>query len=227
MKKVLVISNEFSFCKEINNNMVEGCRLTNISDSFEEGVTNIINLQPDIIVLELEVQYYKILFMMSQIEKLKLYNPTVIIISDLDLCYITEKYSNCVVVTRMKKLHLLLFRIFKCIEENVPDNVIENRILEEMHKLGFEMKNKGDYLILKTLKYIKTHNNIGTNLEKDVYPNISKVLNTEERKIKWNINYSINSLYEAKPYQVCNYLHIDVNEKPTTKYVILSIVNNI
>lgn len=227
MKSVLIISNNFDFCKEMNNNMLEEAKIVNISTSYEEGVVNTIRTKPDIVILETEVQYYKVVYLMKEIENLRLYNPTVIIITSSNLYDIMDKHPNCSVIKRKSKNYLMLYKIFKCIEEDVPDDILENKIRAEMFKVGFEMKNKGDFFILYVLKYIKTHESVGTKLEKEIYPNISQTINIPERQIKWNINYSIQSVYETKAHQLCKYLNIDVIQKPTTKYVIFTIVNNI
>ena len=227
MKSILIVSNNFDFCKEINNNMLEEAKIVNISTSYEEGVVNTLKIRPDIVIIETEIQYYKIVYLMKEIENLRLYNPTVIIITSSNLYDIMDKHPNCSVIKRKSKNYLMLYKIFKCIEEDVPDDILENKIRAEMFKVGFEMKNKGDFFILYVLKYIKTHDSVGTKLEKEIYPNISKAIGIPETQIKWNINYSIASVYETKTNKLCRYLNIETIQKPTTKYVLFTLVNNI
>ena len=65
MKSILIVSNNFDFCKEINNNMIEEAKIVNISTSYEEGVVNTLKVRPDIVIIETEIQYYKIVYLIS------------------------------------------------------------------------------------------------------------------------------------------------------------------
>ena len=58
MKNILILSNNFEFCKDINNNMPDDTRILNISSKYEEGIQNCLSIKPDIIILEMELQYY-------------------------------------------------------------------------------------------------------------------------------------------------------------------------
>lgn len=228
MKNILILSNNFEFCKDINNNMPDDTRILNISSKYEEGIQNCLSIKPDIIILEMELQYYKIVFLLNEIEKLKLYNPIVIIITSNNMYDVVNKYPYCSIIKRKTKNYLMLYRLFRIIEEEAPDDdALENKIKAEMFKSGFEMKNKGDYFILYVLKYIKTHESIGTKLEKEIYPIVSKAIGVSEKQVKWNINYSVSSVYETKTHQLCRYLNISDSQKPTTKYILFTLVNNI
>lgn len=227
MKSVLIISNNFDFCREMSNNMLEDAKIVNISTNYEEGLINIVNIKPDVVILECEVQYYKIIYFLKEIATINLYSPTVIIITSVNLYDIAEKHPNCFVIKRKSKNYLMLYKIFKYIEEDVPEDILDIKIRTEMIKAGFEMKNKGDFLIIYVLKYIKMNEILGTKLEKEIYSSVAKAIGIPERQIKWNINYSIQSVYDSRPHKLCKYLNIDLLQKPTTKYVIFTIVNNI
>ena len=112
MKSVLIVSNSFEFCKEMNNNMLEEAKIVNISTSYEEGVVNTLNIKPDIVILEIEIQYYKIVYLMQEIEKLRLYSPTVIIVSSGNLYDIMDKHSNCIVIKKTSTTHRVYLSFF-------------------------------------------------------------------------------------------------------------------
>lgn len=227
MKNVLIVSCNFDFCKEINNNINDNAKIINISENIEEGLDNIIKLKPNVVILEKDVQYYKVVYLMQQLDNVNNYKPIIIAINAVDYPSISMKYQNIVFVKRKSKYYLMLYKIFKYIDDDLTEDSIDSRILTEMKKMGFEMKNKGDYLILNVVKYIKNNGSLDTNLEKDIYPKISALKGIPEKQVKWNINYSINSLYDTKQNQLCKYLQINDMIKPTSKYLIFTLLNNI
>jgi hypothetical protein len=92
---------------------------------------------------------------------------------------------------------------------------------------GFEMKNKGDFMLVSVIKYIKNNNYLYNNLERDVYPNIAVQYNTTVKNIKVNIVYSIDKVYNDSAEIIQKYLMNGRKDKPTPKYIINCIVNRI
>lgn len=226
MKNVLVISNDFEFYKVLNNDYYDRVRIINISSSYEEGIENLVLKKPDIIILKTRIQYYKMINLTNIINELYDYQPLIILVSSTNMYDIQSKYKKCVIIREYDKKNVFnnIFQYINCFKN---DDSIEEKIKKEMLKMGFEMKNKGDYLILSVAKYIKQNKIIGTNLEREIYPKIAIITNTTEKQIKWNINYSINSVYDSKHDVMCKYFNINSYEKPTSKFIITTLLNKL
>lgn len=118
----------------------------------------------------------------------------------------------------------------KLIESNYieeKEEIIEKKIYNKMTNIGFEMKNKGDILLLEAIKYIKINGKIKSNLNNEVYPYISNKTNIPVNQIKWNIIYSLNKIYKYNLKDMENYFNIKITNKPTVKYVIYKILEGI
>lgn len=226
MKNVLVISNDFEFYKTLNNEYYDKIRIINISSSYEEGIKNMGLKRPDIIILKIRIQYYKMINLINKIKELIDYHPLIILVSNTNMYDIQLKYKKCFIIREDEKIIVFnnIFQYISCFKE---DDNIDEKIKKEMLKMGFEMKNKGDNLILNVTKYIKQNKIIGTNLERDIYPKIAIITNISEKQIKWNINYSINSVYDSKHDVMCRYFNINTYEKPTSKFIISTLLNKL
>ncbi len=228
MNKIQIVTKNMKFCKYMINNICDNAKVDNISTSYQESINNIITNKPDVIIFEEEIQYYKVLNLIKIIREIIKYQPLIILINGSNLCNIAEKYKKCIIIKDKRNSIFRICKILKHInDENFVKESLDDKILSQMYKMGFDMKNKGDHLIVLVVKYIKENKNVGTNLEKDVYKSISKDIGVSENQIKWNINYSINSIYEVKPKIMCNYLNIELHEKPTTKVLIFSLLSNL
>ncbi len=228
MKKVVVVTKSIEFYKLLNNNMCEGARIVDVSTSYTDSIEFILEDKPDIIVYEIELKYYKIINLINKIKSKIDYNPTIILVNNLNLYDIKSKYKNCIVIKENSDSFLVIYKIINHIKNSCSTiGNLDDKILREMHKMGFEMKNKGDQMLFKVIKYIKTHEGVGSNLEKDIYHSIAIKTDIPESQIKWNINYSINSIYQTKTNTICRYLKIENDEKPTSKFVIFALLNNI
>ncbi len=219
MKNVLIISNDSRFYRYLINEYYKIARIVNISYSYEEGIKNIKLKRPDIVIVKSRIQNHKIIDLLNKINILLNYQPLVLIIGNLNINNIQDKYKNCILLKEDISKTNIIFQYLK------DDDNIENRIKEEMQKMGFEMKNKGDYLILNVIKYIKQNENIGNNLERDIYPRIATINNVSKEQIKWNINSSINSAYCSSYKIMCDYFNASNLEKPTSKFIISTLLN--
>lgn len=222
MKNVLIISKDLNFYRELNNNFYNVIKIINISCSYKEGLESIISNTPDIIILKIRMQYDQVLELFEKISKQKKYNPLIILISSKNMLEIQNKHSNCIFIKEDNHMMTAFKTIFHY--SNKMD--IENKIKKELMKMGFEMKNKGDYLIINVIKYIFLNQDVN-NLEREIYPALASSMGISEKQIKWNINYSINSIYNTKSEIMCHYLNIHPNEKPTSKLVIFSLLNKL
>ena len=225
MKSILVVCKNFEFCKELNNEYCDKARIINISSSYEEGIKNILLKKPNVIILKIRIKYYEIIDLISKINKLPEYNPLILLISNANMYDIQKRYKKFVVIKDDNDVSNTFNMISKYVEFKI--DCLEKRITEEMLKTGFEMKNKGDYLILKVIEFMNQNKGIGTNLERDVYPKVASTIKISEKQIKWNINYSIDSVYSSRGNIMCKYLGISNYEKPTSKLVISSLLNRL
>ncbi|MBO5477941.1 MAG: hypothetical protein J6A15_09350 [Clostridia bacterium] len=231
MINIFVISKNFDFCKKINNEINynknnERVNIINISSTYEEAIDNIIYFKPDIIIVDIKIKYSQILNLFEFINKKNFYLPKIILINNLELSSKISNYENILILdceSFLEDFNEILYDVLK----GSNNEQFENKIINEMKKIGFEMKNKGEYYLVETIKYLKINRKYEFNLEREIYPFLAQKCNVDYRKIKWNINYAVDNLYHTKTKQVIKYLDIQLSEKPTSKFIIADILRKI
>lgn len=231
MKKLLIASKNLAFIKKLNNSIdKEKITIIYLCTKYDEIVNSIKIYKPDFIIIELSL-------MTEQIDKIinisHIYeeNKSIVFIKSnsnvqqnllsKNLYFFNNKFDVNYIIDYLRHL-TKNFSVEK--NENYD---IEKRILNEMLKMGFEMKNQGDIFLLEAIKYIKQNKKTKNDLKNDVYPAISRKLNIPISRIKWNIIYSINCTYSYKSDIMEDYWKHDKKSKPTTKFVIFTILKNI
>lgn len=110
-------------------------------------------------------------------------------------------------------------------------NSIRQKTTEILIDLGFSFKHIGTKYIADAICY-STLNNFECsfeNLEKDIYPYLAKVNNTQIDNVKWSIARTINLMYlhhtTKSILKLEKYFCLDHLQKPTPKLVI-SVISN-
>lgn len=215
MIKVLIISKDFTYCKNIINTIL--CRFNNIQikyilENINEAIYIVYKKQIDLLLIDLSIteQYYLKTFI--KLENLcrdrKIILIPIINKSDIEL---ENLYKN-------------IQSIIKKSNENIRNKDISSVFRNELTKLGFNFKYKGTIYMLEALMYIYRNNiDLLDNLEKCVYKSIAFNKHKTEQNIKTNIVKATNLAYLYQDKQVfIDYFSSDL--KPTPKVILSTIL---
>ncbi len=215
MIKVLIISKDFTYCKNIINTIL--CRFNNIQikyilENINEAIYIVYKKQIDLLLIDLSIteQYYLKTF--RKLENLcrdrKIILIPIINKSDIEL---ENLYKN-------------IQLIIKKSNENIRNKDISSVFRNELTKLGFNFKYKGTIYMLEALMYIYRNNiDLLDNLEKCVYKSIAFNKHKTEQNIKTNIVKATNLAYLYQDKQVfIDYFSSDL--KPTPKVILSTIL---
>ncbi len=215
MIKVLIISKDFTYCKNIINTIL--CRFNNIQikyilENINEAIYIVYKKQIDLLLIDLSIteQYYLKTFI--KLENLcrdrKIILIPIINKSDIEL---ENLYKN-------------IQLIIKKSNENIRNKDISSVFRNELTKLGFNFKYKGTIYMLEALMYIYRNNiDLLDNLEKCVYKSIAFNKHKTEQNIKTNIVKATNLAYLYQDKQVfIDYFSSDL--KPTPKVILSTIL---
>lgn len=215
MIKVLIISKDFTYCKNIINTIL--CRFNNIQikyilENINEAIYIVYKKQIDLLLIDLSIteQYYLKTFI--KLENLcrdrKIILIPIINKSDIEL---ENLYKN-------------IQLIIKKSNENIRNKDISSVFRNELTKLGFNFKYKGTIYMLEALMYIYRNNiDLLDNLEKFVYKSIAFNKHKTEQNIKTNIVKATNLAYLYQDKQVfIDYFSSDL--KPTPKVILSTIL---
>lgn len=191
MNKILIASKDLNSVKSIINSMDEvEYKITNLSTNFKEILSNILNNELDFIIIDLILSMAQINNIIKLLDDIKRETSVIFLNLTKDIkCQNKNIYFFKKEISKefvFSYLRYMLKNNFVKKDENLE---LENKIWKEMINAGFEMKNKGDLLLLEVIKYIKLKGKTNSNLKQDIYPYIAKMLNISIGKIKWNIIY--------------------------------------
>lgn len=227
MKKMIIFSDNLRFCKEIINDFQDSKNETKyyIFEQYEELLEKIPKGEFSIIIIEKKLKFKELEKVIADILMHVKYYTKIIVFSSIRDCNILKENKNVIFIPRNveEKQNVISFnKVLKGLFEDCED-----KIKSEIKKMGFDMKNKGDYILVKVISYCYRNYDRCSNLEKEIYPKVAKIINVSEKQIKWNINYSINSTYANNTETMKRYLSIKDMQKPTTKFLINNVLNNL
>lgn len=223
MNRVLIMTSNLDFYKEINDYIQDinlNCKI-NVITNFEEMMEKCLKYEIDLIIIESQIKDNQLKFLTN----IFFNNSNIIIIGNNELNKVKENLTNVEIISKYEVKE----KIKRNLEKSIAGEYIEidKKIKDEMKKIGFEMKNKGDIYLLKVIRYLKVNLKEEFNLEKDIYPIIANEVKKSKKNIKWNIDYAVNNLFDLKYDKVNMYFNLDSYSKPTTKYVISYICNKL
>lgn len=219
--KILIITNSIEFITIVSNFITLNFN-NNISILIANNINNVQNntktYNIDLIIIDeeiLELNLYK--------QTLR-YFPLILINSNLQNynMKITDNINH-ISLDNLIYIKQLIFQVMNSLKFRENARI---KILDELIKLGFNIKHNGTKYIVDAILILKL--NYNTNNIKDVYAIISNKYNTTENNIKSNILKSINYMYYETEYSnLKSYFSLNNNEKPTPKQVILTILKNV
>lgn len=170
----------------------------------------------DVILLDLKMPLCSGKEVLQKIMNKEKYENSCIIISG-ELSLIRELNNNSIINciihknTGVEEIIIKLDEILKQKEKMKKQKVLRKRIIDELIYLGYDISYKGTRYLIETIEYIAENQNKDIdNLEKNVYPIISKKYNDSVHNIKNNINRANNNMYyDCKIEKIKEYFHFD------------------
>ena len=226
MLKLLILCKNLETSKKLVNQVVSNInelRLIGIANDLNEVEKLLKKSQPDIIFSADEniVEFI--------ISKFIYYYPQIILFSKKR--FLKIPYRHLLLVKPNQRLDIISKTISVFIREHVDSE--REKILKTLIDLGFSFKFCGTLYILDSILYIRTHKGAFSfeKIEEDVYSHVAKINNTTNKRVKWSVARSINTMYgnhTRKSYEaVEKYFNIAFPTRPTPKLVISLIANNL
>jgi hypothetical protein len=211
MLDLLVLDKDFDYCKNLLKGICsknKNVRISCIANDMQETLTN-----PDIIIANYEF-----------LEHFSSSNSNIIYIDD---CVTQTRIGNSLIIPK-NNFSLILNQIEQY-ANNTFNLKLEKIISSELQFLDFDFSHVGTICLLESIKllYINTNNYI-KNLEKNIYPIISKKYNLSPTTVKSNIAYATNRMLdECDKSKLCKYLGYNISKRPGAKSIMCAILENI
>lgn len=222
MLDVLVADDNYVFAKDLVNFVVaknKEIRLAGIACNGEEAINLILEKKPEIILLDIKMPKKSGIDVLKEIEKIKEYNPYIIIISDFTYSDLYSEFKSVKRCLNKPINYEYLLRDLQHIDDEHEENKLYNYIAEDLNRYGFNKASLG-YMYLREAIYIaiKYHNTL-KNMQHDLFLKVAnKYPNTSTNKVKWSISKLIsNSIYNSKNYITSKNLILEVLENVKSK----------
>ena len=120
-------------------------------------------------------------------------------------------------------------RLIKEKEQDKEKRNLEKNIRKELLYLGYDISLKGTRYLIDVIEYVaKLQQEDINSLIKDVFPVIAKRYKITPHNLKCSINRANTSMYfNCEERKLKEYFSVDEDIKPTTKMIILTIINKI
>lgn len=109
----------------------------------------------------------------------------------------------------------------------IENNNINKYITSELKKFKFNTTSLGFKYIKYAIKKGIENEKLLENFNNGLYLEMQYELNIDKKKIKWNIEKSINYMYlNTNTNFLANYFSLEFNQKITPKLFILTVIEN-
>ena len=236
MLNLLVADDNFDYAKNLVNfiSSRDKIRLVNISTDGNEAINNIRNNSIDILILDLKMPVLSGMDVLYQLKHEALYKkPLIIVISGEDNM-ITKIRDDTLVTCYINKsqgLEYIYNRIQTIIKENkliINKKRIRQDILEELLRLGYNIKHKGTRYLLEAIEMACQfkEEQLVNSIEKNLYSKIANKYSKSIQNVKSNIMKATDCMYvECDKNRINEYFSFLSDYKPTPKLVINAIVS--
>lgn len=237
MVKVLISDDNIHYATHLMNSINEknnNVRVIGIAQNGLETMQKIKRNDIDIIILDLIMPIFDGYWVLDRIKEYQKLNHSCIVIS----CDITEAYKikNNPSIYKILSKNISMKNIVNNINELVTykeeiarENTIKNKIREELHFLGYNFSHKGTVYLMEAIKFVSLNPDKELeNLEKTIYPTISKKYVKSVHNINCSINRATTQMYyQCEIERLKKYFHFCIDKKPNVKTIINTIINKI
>lgn len=237
MIKILIVDdnmhyaiNLFNYINRRRNNI----QICGIACNGQQAIEMINKNYADIILLDLKLPQCTGEEILKKITNKNRYNKSIIIISgENDLMQkLSDNSMIYSIINKISGMENIALKINEIInfKENKTNNLdLRGAIINELLYLGYDISHKGTRYLIKVIEYVAQNPQMDIeNLNKYIYPIISKQSNTTTNNIKCSINRANNSMYyECEAEKLKRYFKFSKDAKPNTKIIITTIINKI
>lgn len=234
MVNLLIVDDDLNFCKNITNVLTKNknVRICKICTNGLEAL-NVLNKEDiDIIILDIIMPTCNGIDVLNALssQKNSKYNNSIIVISG-EFSFFQQLVNNPFVydyILKGSSNDKVLKQVNKLIE-NKDISLQRAKIANELKKIGYDINYKGTiYLIDAIFQMYLYKENFIDNLQKDIYPIISKMYNKSVHNIKCNITNATELMYyKCDINTLKEYFNFYDDTKPTVKTVIYTVLNKI
>ena len=204
-------------------------RLCDIGYDGKEAINSILELKPDIILLDLNLPNINGLEILDLLEKEKIHTNIIVLSGINELILKVRKNPNVKYIISKLAGFTEILRIVNEIVSEIDNKNYENSIEEILKSFGFNMNALGTkYLIKSILLSIKNPEYL-ENIENELYSKVAIIYNVRKDKVKWNINCAIKSMwrYTTDRISTGNYFNRRNSEKPSSGDIINTMVSKL
>ena len=220
--KILIISKNINYLKEIINALsVLNCYTINIALDTTDFLKMTHEKHFDFLICNISEDFEKLDNYMNCVSN----KTNIILVRDTvsQKKYRITTFNHKIV--NFSELESVVTLIKNCKNDSM-NNIIYNEVLKELLYIGFDFKYKGTSYLLQSIVYVLSNRDLQllNNLEKDLYPVIAKLNNTNINNVKTNITKATNWCYQYNRNEnYTKYFLPNIKHTPKTN---ISIVSN-
>ena len=227
MFKLIVLNDDIEFVKNLCNHIfseIPELQLCGFTSDFAEFEKLVAKVKPYIIMMNYSDYIHSQYTKKSDFLKMKILfcntNPSS---KKSPKQLLTSKNAN---LNEMKSL-------IKDFVSKEHIRLLREKIIKLLENFQFDFKLIGTTYVLESILYCYENKTdyVFENLEKNVYPNVAIICNTNADNVKWSIVRSINAMnariHMPISKQLSSQLNLDTTEKTTAKQLISAIVTKL
>lgn len=227
MIKVLVADNdaEFNFNLSKFLSKEEDIKVVDMTLDGDETLTSYYAHLPDVLILNMNTQTkngVKVLSLLNKSNENERFRCNIILISDnSNICTRLNTSRVYNLLSKSCEFSEILYSIRETYKANFSRNPNDKENCEKWFlKLGFNLSSNGTKLLIKSILMLKKNNTYTFNMY-DTYQALSAQENISPKKIKWNIEKSIDSMFRFSDKATIKEVFPSYDDrKPTPKYLI-------
>lgn len=241
MINVLFVGNYSKYNIELLNQMAisnKNFRLCGIANSVDNMIDLINSVPIDVIIMNLKIEKYNEI-VKGSILNISKYRETIILLTNYKnrLNSIGKNkylYESIIKIKDVKEMaHIINTSILNKMRikiiNNKEDKYLRDKIKVELEKIGYNFEHFGTKYLEETICILYLLDDYyDENLERDIYPLVAKKYGKTAHNIKCNIRNATDIMYYDNPEEkIMKYLNYTVPYKPSSKKVILVILNKL
>lgn len=235
MLNILIATKNKELVVNIINNVIanhSNARISQISYTAEQTILALTNKNINMIILDLKTlkkETISILNRITLLNEIKYIKSIVILSNDIDSIkiFLPNEFIldyilyNSIVDKSFHKLGQLI--------NQKNDYKIRKLIINELRYLQYNIEYKGTLYLTDAIDYIYNNKHLKiNNLQKEVYPLISKIYNKSINNIKCNIRRATDCMYnDCESKRLQTYFGVLDDEKPSIKEIIYTVIGKI
>lgn len=234
MCNLIVVDDNLKFCLNLYNQIsqanISGLNIFHIDNSGKEAIHTIINYNPDIILLDLQMPDISGINILDELIKHKINSKVIIMSGYPELIYKCKNYKYYDYIYKLLAKPFSINSLLDTLKSFVSEfdiNNIKDFVIQQLSSLNFSHKSTGYFYLIDVITLIIEKNYINYNLEKDIYEQIAKKYNkiVKSFQIKWNINKLIETMYRDTDMNILHSFFNTLDDsKPTAKLIINAVI---